>query len=154
MEVEVLDSNDFGVHDFMGKCKVSIMEWIANGKFEGDLDLEDKAGNSVGRITVSCSFKGSQAAGAGAVVNGKTTNDDDDDDFGSGDSLFGGGEMGEETTKKQAQLGDDNESSQIDLLVDQIRLKIEGNLGSGELSARRIKEVLDCLVLYCMVLVL
>ena len=64
MEVEVLDKETVGNDKFMGKCKVSIMEWIANGKFEGDLDLEDKAGKNVGRISIACSFQRPNVAGA------------------------------------------------------------------------------------------
>jgi len=64
LEVEVLDKETVGNDKFMGKCKVSIMEWIANGKFEGDLDLEDKAGKNVGRISISCSFARPNVAGA------------------------------------------------------------------------------------------
>ena len=35
MEVEVLDKETVGNDKFMGRCKVSIMEWIANARFEG-----------------------------------------------------------------------------------------------------------------------
>jgi hypothetical protein len=56
MEIEVLDKETVGNDKFMGKCKVSIMEWIANGKFDGDIDIEDKAGKNVGRISVSVKF--------------------------------------------------------------------------------------------------
>ena len=57
MEVEVLDKETVGNDKFMGRLKVSIMEWIANGRFDGDLDLTDKAGKSVGRISLSCKFE-------------------------------------------------------------------------------------------------
>ncbi len=56
MEVEVMDKETVGNDKFMGRCKVSIMEWIANGRFEGDLDLADKAGKPVGRVTIAASF--------------------------------------------------------------------------------------------------
>jgi hypothetical protein len=56
MEIEVLDKETVGNDKFMGKCKVSIMEWIANGKFEGDIDLNDKANKNVGRISISARF--------------------------------------------------------------------------------------------------
>jgi len=56
MEVEVMDKETVGNDKFMGRCKVSIMEWIANGRFDGDLDLSDKAGKPVGRVTISASF--------------------------------------------------------------------------------------------------
>eukprot|EP01006_Ploeotia_vitrea_P031625 TRINITY_DN63957_c0_g1_i1.p1 TRINITY_DN63957_c0_g1~~TRINITY_DN63957_c0_g1_i1.p1 ORF type:complete len:596 (-),score=78.50 TRINITY_DN63957_c0_g1_i1:113-1900(-) len=57
MEVEVLDKETVGTDKFMGRCKVSIMEWIANGRFEGDLEIQDKAGKPVGRVTLSVKFE-------------------------------------------------------------------------------------------------
>ena len=53
MEVVVLDLKDGGSDKFMGKCKVSITDWIADGTFEGDLVLDDNAG----RISIACSFQ-------------------------------------------------------------------------------------------------
>merc|ERR1711988_384171 len=47
-----------------GQATVSIMEWIANGKFEGDIDLLDKAGKPVGRVTLSVRFERPNAAAA------------------------------------------------------------------------------------------
>jgi serine/threonine-protein phosphatase 2B regulatory subunit len=57
IDVEVLDKETVGNDKFMGQCQVSIMEWIANGKFDGDLDLLDKAGKPVGRVTLSVKFE-------------------------------------------------------------------------------------------------
>ena len=65
MEVEVLDKETVGNDKFMGRCKVSIMEWIANGRFEGDLEVQDKSSKPVGRVTLSVKFERPQAAGAG-----------------------------------------------------------------------------------------
>jgi Ca2+-binding EF-hand superfamily protein len=56
LDVEVLDKETVGNDKFMGRCQVSIMEWIAQGKFEGDLELLDKAGKSVGKVTISAKF--------------------------------------------------------------------------------------------------
>ncbi len=67
MEIEVLDKETVGNDKFMGRCKVSIIEWIANGRFEGDLDLQDKMNKPVGRITLACSFDRPQAAPSSAV---------------------------------------------------------------------------------------
>jgi len=73
MEVEVLDKETVGTDKFMGKCRVSIMEWIANGRFEGDLEVQDKSNKPVGRVTFSVKFERPQAGGgakdAGAIVN-------------------------------------------------------------------------------------
>ena len=62
IEVEVLDKETVGNDKFMGQATVSIMEWIANGKFEGDIDLLDKAGKPVGRVTLSVRFERPNAA--------------------------------------------------------------------------------------------
>ena len=73
MEVEVLDKETVGTDKFMGRCKVSIMEWIANGRFEGDLEVQDKSNKPVGRVTVSVKFERPTAGGgvdkSGAMVN-------------------------------------------------------------------------------------
>ncbi len=64
MEVEVLDKETVGNDKFMGRCKVSIMEWIATGRFEGDLDLQDKANKPVGRVTIAVRFERPKPGGA------------------------------------------------------------------------------------------
>lgn len=45
--INCLDKETVGNDKFMGRCQVSIIEWIAQGKFEGDLELLDKAGKPV-----------------------------------------------------------------------------------------------------------
>ena len=62
IEIEVLDKETVGNDKFMGRAKVSIMEWIANGRFDGDLDLEDKTGKPVGRVSVAVKFERPGAA--------------------------------------------------------------------------------------------
>jgi Ca2+-binding EF-hand superfamily protein len=68
MEIEVLDKETVGNDKFMGRCKVSIIEWIANGRFEGDLDLQDKMNKPVGRVSVACRFERPNAAPSNALV--------------------------------------------------------------------------------------
>jgi len=65
--IEVLDKETVGNDKFMGMATVSIMEWIANGKFEGDIDVQDKAGKPVGRVTLSVRFERPGAGGAVAL---------------------------------------------------------------------------------------
>lgn len=78
MEVEVLDKETVGNDKFMGRLKVSIMEWIANGRFDGDLDLTDKAGKSVGRISLSCKFERPSGPQKGDDKTALTTTGGDD----------------------------------------------------------------------------
>jgi len=76
MEVEVLDKETVGNDKFMGRLKVSIMEWVANGRFDGDLDVVDKAGKPVGRISLSCKFERPTAPTKGDDKTALTTIDD------------------------------------------------------------------------------
>eukprot|EP01042_Synura_sphagnicola_P027341 gene27341-35311_t len=64
LEMEVLDKETVGNDKFMGSCKVSIMEWIASGRFEGDVDLLDKAGKNVGHVTLAVKFERPSGGGA------------------------------------------------------------------------------------------
>lgn len=63
MEIELLDKETVGNDKFMGRCKVSIIEWIANGRFEGDLDLQDKMNKPVGKVTIAARFERPQVGG-------------------------------------------------------------------------------------------
>lgn len=73
MEIEVLDKETVGTDKFMGRCKVSIIEWIANGRFEGDLDLQDKASKPVGRISIACNFDRPTPVPGGGAPGGDST---------------------------------------------------------------------------------
>eukprot|EP01038_Epipyxis_sp_PR26KG_P005989 gene5989-8246_t len=68
VEIEVLDKEAVGNDKFMGRCKISIIEWIANGTFNGDLDLVDKAGKPVGNISISVKFDRPNVADAKSAV--------------------------------------------------------------------------------------
>lgn len=76
LDIEVMDKETVGNDKFMGKSTVSIMEWIANGKFEGEIDLQDKAGKPVGRVSLACRFERPNAKGelegTGAAALGGT----------------------------------------------------------------------------------
>lgn len=72
INLEVMDQETVGNDKFMGRATVSIMEWIANGKFEGDVDLQDKGGKPVGRMTLSVRF---ERPGAGGEVAAKSKQD-------------------------------------------------------------------------------
>jgi len=57
MELEVLDKEQVGSDKFMGRATVSIMEWIGVGRFEGDIDVQDKSGKQVGKVSVAVRFE-------------------------------------------------------------------------------------------------
>jgi len=55
--IEVYDKESMGKDKFMGQAKVSIMDWIAKGVFDGTVDLFDKGGKKpVGAVKLSCKF--------------------------------------------------------------------------------------------------
>lgn len=68
MEIEVFDKEQVGNDKFMGRCKVSIIEWIANGRFEGDLDLQDKTNKPVGSVSISVRFERPTPAASDALT--------------------------------------------------------------------------------------
>jgi len=45
-----------GNDKFTGKAKVSILEWIAVGSFEGNIELLDNSDKPSGRLTLSAKF--------------------------------------------------------------------------------------------------
>jgi len=57
MEIEVLSKEEVGNDKFLGKCTVSILDWIATGAFDGDVDLVDAQGKSVGKVAISAKFE-------------------------------------------------------------------------------------------------
>jgi serine/threonine-protein phosphatase 2B regulatory subunit len=54
--VEVYDKEQMGKDKFMGEAKVSIMDWITKGVFDGTVDLYDKAKKPCGAVKLSCKF--------------------------------------------------------------------------------------------------
>lgn len=57
MEIEVLSKEEVGNDKFMGKATVSILDWIATGAFDGDIDLLDAQGKSVGKVALAVRFE-------------------------------------------------------------------------------------------------
>ena len=51
LTVSIIEKNDDGFDREMGSCTVSVERWIANGRFEGPLDL-CKKGEKVGQISL------------------------------------------------------------------------------------------------------
>ena len=41
MEIEVMDKEVIGEDKFMGAARVGILDWIAQGHFEGVIELDD-----------------------------------------------------------------------------------------------------------------
>ena len=57
IEIEVLDKETVGNDKYMGSCRISILDWIANNKFDGAINLLDKTEKIVGTITLSVKFE-------------------------------------------------------------------------------------------------
>ena len=56
LEVEVMDREVVGNDKFMGRAKVNILDWIATGSFEGNIELLDKSDKPAGSLTLSARF--------------------------------------------------------------------------------------------------
>jgi hypothetical protein len=56
MNIEVLDKEVIGDDKFMGYARVGILDWIAQGNFEGSIELFDKLNNHAGQLAISVSF--------------------------------------------------------------------------------------------------
>lgn len=69
LELEVLDKETVGNDKFMGRSTISIVEWIANGKFEGELEVQDKAGKPVGKVALACKFERPNSLGEMTATN-------------------------------------------------------------------------------------
>lgn len=57
MLVEVLSKEEVGNDKFMGRLSVSILDWIATGSFDGDVDVLDMSDKNVGKLTLSVQFE-------------------------------------------------------------------------------------------------
>jgi len=57
LEIDVMDKEQVGNDKFMGRAKVGIMDWIALGHFEGEINVLDKAEKEVGKINVNVKFE-------------------------------------------------------------------------------------------------
>lgn len=56
MEVEILDKETVGGDKFMGRATVSILDWIAQEKFDGPIEILDKSGGIAGELIVKAEF--------------------------------------------------------------------------------------------------
>ncbi|KAJ8603720.1 hypothetical protein CTAYLR_000215 [Chrysophaeum taylorii] len=66
MLMEIYDKESVGNDKYMGHARVGIVDWIAAGKFSGDIEITDKSERPVGKVSVSATFSrpGQQQAGA------------------------------------------------------------------------------------------
>ncbi|KAG7386787.1 hypothetical protein PHYBOEH_008593 [Phytophthora boehmeriae] len=65
--VEVWDQEKGGQDRFMAQAKVDIVPWLGKGSFEGDVELQDRAGGTAGKLAVTAKFTKPEAAAAGPV---------------------------------------------------------------------------------------
>lgn len=57
INIDVYDKQTVGMDKFMGRSRISIIEWVANGRFDGDIDIEDRERKIVGKVSVSVRFE-------------------------------------------------------------------------------------------------
>lgn len=67
MTIEILSKEEVGNDKFMGRATVGILDWIATGHFDGDIDVLDMSDKPVGKCTLTVKFDrpGAQTGGAG-----------------------------------------------------------------------------------------
>lgn len=56
LEIEIMDKEVIGVDKFMGFARVGVLDWVAQGNYEGAIELFDKLNHHVGQLAVSASF--------------------------------------------------------------------------------------------------
>ena len=56
MEVEIMDRETVGGDKFMGRATVGILDWIAQERFEGPIEILDKSGSVAGELVVKSQF--------------------------------------------------------------------------------------------------
>ena len=61
LEVEVFDREVVGEDKLMGRAKVSILDWIAQGKYSGKIDLIDDSKRLAGHIELDATFSSSSS---------------------------------------------------------------------------------------------
>ncbi|RLN65112.1 hypothetical protein BBJ29_005896, partial [Phytophthora kernoviae] len=66
--VEVWDQEKGGQDRFMAQAKVDIVPWLGKGSFEGDVELQDRAGGTAGKLAVTAKFTKPEAAAAAGPV--------------------------------------------------------------------------------------
>lgn len=56
MTIKVMDKKDTGQDAFIGQTTVNIMQWLAKGTYDGDLDISDTKGKPAGAVSISVKF--------------------------------------------------------------------------------------------------
>jgi len=63
LTLEVFSKEQVGNDKFMGATTVSVLDWIATGHFDGDIDINDKSDKPVGKVTLTVKFDRPGGAG-------------------------------------------------------------------------------------------
>mmetsp|Transcript_5267 Transcript_5267/g.11254 ORF Transcript_5267/g.11254 Transcript_5267/m.11254 type:complete len:672 (-) Transcript_5267:99-2114(-) len=85
LEIEVLDKEVIGSDKFMGFARVNILDWVAQGEYQGAIELLDQSNRNAGRLAVNAAFyrhgmypeKNSGSTHANAIGSPKATNENE-----------------------------------------------------------------------------
>ena len=93
LEIEILDIEVIGEDKFMGLARVGILDWIAQGRYEGAIELFDKLNHHAGQLAISASFyrNGKYPKQSTAIDNESRGKENED----------GNSQQGEEFTEKE-----------------------------------------------------
>jgi serine/threonine-protein phosphatase 2B regulatory subunit len=56
LNLRVMDKADVGQPKFIGQTTVSIMQWLAKGSYDGDIEIQDQKGTPSGSVSISVKF--------------------------------------------------------------------------------------------------
>ena len=56
LEIEIMDKEIVGDDKFMGCARVGILDWVAQGNYEGTIEIVDRSNHNAGQLAVSASF--------------------------------------------------------------------------------------------------
>jgi len=68
LEIEILDKEEIGNDKFMGRARVEILDWIAQGRFSGPVEIVDKTGHAAGELLIKTSFQSLDAYPLGDTI--------------------------------------------------------------------------------------
>lgn len=67
LEIEIFDKEKVGDDKFMGRARVGILDWIAQKRFSGAVEVFDKSNNSAGELILKTNFKSPDAYPLGDI---------------------------------------------------------------------------------------
>lgn len=81
IELEVFDEQEAGHYFSMGRAKSGILDWMAQGQYDGSIDLLNKQGHKCGELIVKTEFRRNKSANTPKDSKQDNQNNYSDDDI-------------------------------------------------------------------------